>query len=63
MNIVLSPPPDVPPETLSFRIGAGGAGDKDFFPLRHVPYGDDPRHRLDIYLPQNRRVTSTILFL
>lgn len=63
MNIVLSLPPDVPPETLSFRIGAGGAGDKDFFPLRHVPYGDDPRHRLDIYLPQNRRVTSTILFL
>jgi len=63
MNIVLSPALAVAPEPLSFRVGANGAGHRDFFPLRHVPYGDDPRHRLDIYLPQNRRVISTILFL
>jgi acetyl esterase/lipase len=30
--------------------------------LRHVPYGNDPRQRLDVYLPQDRRVASTIVF-
>lgn len=45
-----------------FRTGAASGGDRDSFPLRHVPYGDDPRQLLDIYLPQDRRVLSTIVF-
>lgn len=48
---------------LAFRTGASGTDGKDSYPVRHVPYGNDPRHRLDIYLPQRQRVVSTILFL
>lgn len=45
------------------RVGATGSGDRAEFPLRHVPYGEEPRQKLDIYLPRKTRVKSTILFL
>lgn len=64
MNIVLSPATRLAkPDILAFRTGAASGGDRDAFPLRHVPYGEDPRQRLDVYLPQDRRVLSTIVFL
>jgi len=64
MNIVLSPAPAASmPDALAFRTGAASGGDRDAFPLRHVPYGEDPRQRLDVYLPQDQRVLSTIVFL
>lgn len=53
-----SPLPEASP-----RIGAAAAGDRPAFPLRHIPYGDDPRQKLDIYLPRHTRVKSTIVFL
>jgi acetyl esterase/lipase len=63
MNIVLHPAPSAAtPDALAFRTGAAVGGDRDSFPLRHVPYGNDPRQRLDVYLPQDRRVASTIVF-
>ena len=45
------------------REGASGAGEHSGFPLRHVPYGQEPRQKLDIYLPRRARVKSTIVFL
>jgi len=45
------------------RVGASGAGDHAGFPLRHVPYGQEPRQKLDVYLPRKTRVKSTIVFL
>jgi acetyl esterase/lipase len=45
------------------RVGASGAGDHAGFPLRHVPYGQEPRQKLDVYLPRKARVKSTIVFL
>jgi pimeloyl-ACP methyl ester carboxylesterase len=45
------------------RVGASGAGDHSGFPLRHVPYGQEPRQKLDVYLPRKARVKSTIVFL
>jgi acetyl esterase/lipase len=63
MNIVLHPAPSAATsDALAFRTGAAVGGDRDSSPLRHVPYGDDPRQRLDVYLPQHRRVASTIVF-
>jgi acetyl esterase/lipase len=63
MNIVLCPAPRAAtPDALAFRTGAAIGGDRDSSPLRHVPYGDDPRQRLDVYLPQGQRVASTIVF-
>lgn len=64
MAPVLTDPAEAPAaHILAFRTGASGTSGKDSYPVRHVPYGDDPRHRLDIYLPQRQRVVSTILFL
>ena len=47
----------------SLRVGATGHGERAAFPLRHVPYGEEPRQKLDIYLPRKTRVKSTIVFL
>ena len=44
------------------RTGAAAPDDRSAFPLRHVPYGKEPRQKLDIYLPRNNRVRSTIVF-
>lgn len=51
-----------PAGLLAFREGAASGDERQSFPRRHIPYGDDPRHKLDLYLPARGRVVSTILF-
>jgi len=47
----------------TLRVGAAGAAEPAGFPLRHIPYGREPRQKLDVYLPPKSRVKSTIVFL
>lgn len=58
---LLSPPFD-DTHLVALREGVGGAGSRPVFPTRHIPYGEQPRQKLDLYLPAKSRVKATIVY-
>jgi acetyl esterase/lipase len=50
--------PDISP----LREDSAGAADRSGIPRRDIPFGDLPRQKLDLYLPDSAQVKATIVF-
>jgi len=50
------------PDVVQLREDSAGAADRSSFPRRDIPYGDLPRQKLDLYLPEGMPVKATIVF-
>ena len=44
------------------RESVAAPGSNPSFPTRHIPYGDQSRQKLDLYLPRKSRVKATIVY-
>ncbi len=49
-------------EIATFREAPAGIGERPDFPRRHVPYGNLPRQKLDVYLPRDGKIKATIVY-
>jgi acetyl esterase/lipase len=50
------------PRPVAKREGPAGQDQPSHFPTRHIPYGELSRQKLDLYLPRDGKVKSTIVF-